>query len=421
MKQFFLIIALFFGIYGIAQESKKSKSFSYSGCKYLEKPIYIVNEQSVYFEDCVIHRKVDAEPSSFKIYSNGLAHDANAIFFRGIKLNSKPQNLEVIYANYEDVYWVNNTHFYKNEKLLTKIDTETFQYLQYSYAKDKNNVYFDGEVVENADPQKFVSQFNNEYSFDDNYTYKNGKKVKVNGYLKPITGHFFKDATTVYKYNDGNSYPKYSYKLEPIRNTDVKNSHHISKTYYGTINDTLYFYKEKTPFRGLKPDKVKVLSSKLIVYNDLILYKGKQAVGLLDAKSLTLVEDRRYDVIVKDKNGMYSIELPYSDNKCMVREYRYEQRIKNTYRGRGIVISSKNGALYNNDYLIAKADFLQKNNFTSFKNLELVSIVSGYRMGCSQDTESASDFYILKNDKGFWSLKISSENELSFIGKTYKF
>lgn len=421
MKQVLLVIALFLGICSIAQESKESKSFSFGGCKYLEDPTYIINKQSIYFEDCVIHRKVDADASSFKVYSNGLAHDANSVFFRGIKLNSKPKNLEVIYANYGGVYWVNNAHFYKNEKLLAKIDTETFKYLQYSYAKDKNNVYFEGEVVENADPQKFISQFNNEYSFDDNFTYKNGKKVKVNGYLKPITGHFFKDATTVYKYNRGNNYPSYSYKLKPLRDIDVKNSHHISKTYYGIINDTLYYYKDKTPFSGLKPDKVKALSNKLIVYNDLILYKGKQAVGVLDAESLKLIEDRRYDVIVEDKNGIYSIELPYSANKCIVREHHYEQRIQNTYGGRGVVISGKNGVLYNNDYLIAKADFLQKNNFTSFKNLELVSIVSGYRMGCSQDTESASDFYILKNDKGFWSLKISNKNELSFIGKTYKF
>lgn len=421
MKQVLLVIVLFFGVFGIAQEPVNGVSFSFSGCKYLEEPTYIINTQSVYFEDCAIHRKVDADPSSFKVYSNGLAHDANAVFFRGVKLNSKPKNLEVIYASHEDVYWLNNASFYKNEKLLAKIDTETFQYLQHSYAKDKNNVYFDGEIVENAVAEKFVNQFVNEYCFDDNYTYKNGKIVKVNGYLKPITGHFFKDETTVYRYNDGHSYPKYSYKLEPLRDVDVKNTNHISKTYYGVINDTLYFYKDKTPFSGLKPDKVKALSSKLIVYNDLILYKGKQAVGLLDAKSLTLVEDRRYDVIVKDKNGMYSIELPYNDSKCIVREYRNEQRIQNTYGGRGVVISSKNGALYNNDYLIAKADFLKKNNFTSFKELELVSIVSGYRMGCSQDTESASDFYILKNDKGFWSLKLSNENELNFIGTTYKF
>jgi len=56
-------------------------------------------------------------------------------------------------------------------------DPDTFKVLGKSmYQKDKNNVYYNGEIIKNANPKSFTA-FNSFISKDDNTVYSHGQKI----------------------------------------------------------------------------------------------------------------------------------------------------------------------------------------------------------------------------------------------------
>ncbi len=73
----------------------------------------------------------------------------------------------------------NNVVKYNNSEIIGA-DKESFQVLSYDYAKDKNNVYYRGAIIENADPLTFESldPYFAYYSQDKQYVYYQGKVVK---------------------------------------------------------------------------------------------------------------------------------------------------------------------------------------------------------------------------------------------------
>ncbi len=211
MKIFLQILLILFcsiPIFGQVSSTEQE----YYGCKYLERPNYIINEQSVYFENCSIHRKVNAEAKDFVVLEKGLAHDGKSLFFNGIKLEETPENPSVVYSDRNDVFWRNKTTLYKNSNPLSEIDTATLKVFRYDYFGDKNNLFYLGEKVEDADAGTFVYQ--HEYSYDANFVYSEGNKVIKNGYLKSVNGYFFHDNSTVYKYDRNENYLMIADELE---------------------------------------------------------------------------------------------------------------------------------------------------------------------------------------------------------------
>jgi len=127
-------------------------------------------------------RKIEnADPDSFVIVGEGLSKDKNNVYYEGYKIiDGDPDSLEILSSAYfKDKNQVHYKFFSSVTggeviKKLENTDPSTFVSLdEYHYAKDKNNVYYDGEKIEYADSETFeVMGFG--LAKDKNHTYKDG-------------------------------------------------------------------------------------------------------------------------------------------------------------------------------------------------------------------------------------------------------
>ena len=353
-------------------------------------------------------------PEALRIVDKGLAFDNNTIFYNGIKLNIKPDNPKVVSTSYRDynVYWINNGLLYRNEVEMTKIDEQSFTVLSVDYFKDVNHVYYMAKVLEGADADSFIYDY--QFCYDKNAVYVLGNKLILNGVIKPVNDYFCKNKSTVYKYNYD-----YLLNLEPLLDVHVDNAKAIPKTKYGIINDTLYYQDKKIIYTNVDTNHIKVFSNDIIGFDNKIFYKGI-ATDKFDYQSIKVLNNTSYECFLEDKNGRYNMGI--QNNSLTIRpttlKKRKEEPIEYTKISPLQIISN---VLYQGTYPLAKQSLLTQKGMTDFDTLELVSVLKGYRMGCSRDTQSASNYYILRNDQGYWKLVVSRETTISFIGKMYKF
>lgn len=406
------LFILFFSIAMITTSQVKEPKEDHYGCTYLEEPNYIINKESVFFEYCSIHRKVDTNPKELRVVSGGLAFDNTNMFYNGIRLNVRPNSPKIIRTDNASVYWVNSEFLYCNKVEISKIDTLTFTVLNGGYYKDKNNVYFKDKILKNVDPTNFV--YNYPYGYDKNSVYSGINKIKINGNLQSVNGYYFKDNTTVYQYNYD-----FIFDLKPRDDIDIQNVIPIPKTKYGVVNDTLYYLERKTVHNHIDIKKLKVFSKDLIGFDNKIIYKGF-TTDKLDYNSVQVIKKDEYGCLVKDRNGNYELIIKYNSDELIIEPAIFKKEEQKPY---SIIapVQMVTDILYRRNYPLVKKSFLKQGGLTNFDTIELVSILKGYRMGCSRDTQSASNYYILKNNQGYWELIVSSKNTLNFIGKTYKF
>ena len=69
-------------------------------------------------------------------------------------------------------------NIYYEERKLKNADLNSFEVLDWCYAKDQNKVYYYDKVIEGADPCTFKILFNDDYSKDDNFVYYLGRKTE---------------------------------------------------------------------------------------------------------------------------------------------------------------------------------------------------------------------------------------------------
>ncbi len=97
--------------------------------------------------------------------------------------------------------------FYKGELISTNSDSESFEIINESYSKDKNNVYFINEYshinkVEEADPTTF-KEIENDFSKDKNNIYYGNSVIEDADFLsfKTLENNFSVDKNNVYHEN----------------------------------------------------------------------------------------------------------------------------------------------------------------------------------------------------------------------------
>ncbi len=126
-------------------------------------------------------RKVeDADLETFEVIELefGLAKDKNNIYHKGYKIiDSDPDSFERLNSSY---FKDKNYVYFKSSGSVTEghiegADPATFVTLDtFHYAKDENNVYYDGEIIEGADLGTFeYLEFG--LAKDKNHTYKDGQ------------------------------------------------------------------------------------------------------------------------------------------------------------------------------------------------------------------------------------------------------
>src|SRR5690606_6145042 len=115
------------------------------------------------------------DPGSYTLLQGWYSKDKFFVYYKGdIVVNADPGSIDFITGS----VWVrdNKSYFYEG-KQVNFVDYNSFQYLDYNYAKDKNNVYYNNEIIEGTDAASFVHIEYTQEGKDKNNCYFNGKKL----------------------------------------------------------------------------------------------------------------------------------------------------------------------------------------------------------------------------------------------------
>lgn len=143
---------------------------------------YFKDKNSIYYEDSGnLHKIENADLKTFKDLDYNFAKDKNNIYYKNKKLDGiDAASFEKIGGNY---YKDDKNLYYFGENEFKKIDgsdPNSFEYDNENYtfiAKDKNNVYFDGEKVKGIDV-KSAEGIDGLWIKDKNSVFYQGKKLE---------------------------------------------------------------------------------------------------------------------------------------------------------------------------------------------------------------------------------------------------
>jgi hypothetical protein len=164
---------------------------------------YFQDGQNIYYSG----KKIDADPDSFIIMKNRYGHsseyarDRRYVWKFGKKIEGMDaSSLTLLSSSY---YTKDKNHIYFNDKIFEEADVETFMVLgdtDGSYAKDKQRAYYYGKIIDGADPQSFVA-LRVWYAFDKNNVYYNEKileELDARTFEQVGTSRYLRDKNTLY-------------------------------------------------------------------------------------------------------------------------------------------------------------------------------------------------------------------------------
>ena len=185
------------------------------GCKFLEQPVYYVNENYIIYQDCNTRKILYADISSFEIVKYygqyGIALDKNGVYVQGNFVATDTTGFTFLGIDEKDLLWKTNTSVYKNTTVLPKLNASEFTRLSdqqkksYSgiYFKDNSNIYYFDKKIEGADLATADLIYNdNRMFYDKNYMYKDGEIVFLEAEpLLYVNNSLKKTATKVLYHN----------------------------------------------------------------------------------------------------------------------------------------------------------------------------------------------------------------------------
>ncbi len=178
---------------------------------------YYKDKNAVYYNYMKI---IGADPASFTSLENSYYKDRNYIYYMGKKLVNSDStkdfrsiHIEKIHdtCNYEyDLYAENNGNIYyfgEIHKGGVRYDIQTYTVYEYGYSRDKNHVYYYGDIVENIDSETF-KLFGYAYFGDKNGVYYQKNLIpdsdsgtfRLLEYDGIVNGSYGKDKNSVYLY-----------------------------------------------------------------------------------------------------------------------------------------------------------------------------------------------------------------------------
>jgi len=283
--------------------------------------IYFLNDKDDKME---FEKLAGANPKTFEIVDDYFARDdKNVYFFNKKVIGVDAKTFEKV--GYDIVKDKNGVYFLENvseenENLEIKtknlkadgIDLKTLKKLDNGYFKDKNSIYYElnGNLykMKNVDLPTF-EVLNSPYSSsvyfakDKNNVYYNGKKLDgiVPNDFEQIQSYFIKDKNGIYKFEEGEN--EQDLKITPINaKIDFKNFKELDWKYFGDDKNIYYFDEES--FK--KVDKADINSFERIDFTGFfkdknnVYYEGEKLEGI-DINSIEVVNG----MCIKDKNSVF--------------------------------------------------------------------------------------------------------------------
>ena len=319
--------------------------------------IYFLNDK----DDKMEFEKLDgANPKTFEIVDDYFARDdKNVYFFNKKVIGVDAKTFEKV--GYDIVKDKNGVYFLENvseenENLEIKtknlkadgIDLKTLKKLDNGYFKDKNSIYYElsGNLykMKNVDLPTF-EVLNSPYSSsvyfakDKNNVYYNGKKLDgiVPNDFEQIQSYFIKDKNGIYKFEEDED--EQNLKITPINaKIDFKNFKELDWKYFGDDKNIYYFdeesfkkvdkadinsferidftgffkdknnvYYEGEKLEGIDMNSIEVVNGMCIKDKNSVFYEGKKLRNISPTNFNIFDGGMSYDKILVDKNGAYKL------------------------------------------------------------------------------------------------------------------
>ena len=333
-------------------------SFEFLGDSYNK---YYKDKNNIYFlndkdDKMEFEKLVGANPKTFEIIDDYFARDdKNVYFFNKKVIGVDAKTFEEV--GYDIIKDKNGLHILidSNEtEIKVKslkadgIDLKTLKKLDNGYFKDKNNIYYglSGNLykIKNADLQTF-EVLNSPYSSsvyfakDKNNVYYNGKKLDgiVPNDFEQIQSYFIKDKNGIYKFEEGEN--EQDLKITPINaKIDFKNLKELDWKYFGDDKNIYYFdeesfkkvdkadinsferidftgffkdknnvYYEGEKVEGIDMNSIEVVNGMCIKDKNSVFYEGKKLRNISPTNFNIFDGGISYDIILVDKNGTYKL------------------------------------------------------------------------------------------------------------------
>lgn len=215
---------------------------------------YSKDKSNVYYHDLTLPY---ADPKSFKafvfdsLWSYGYATDNNHLYYRGdLKESCEPTSLEILGDPSGD--WAKDSQcIYFQGNILENADINTFQLLDKKYTKDKNKVFYKSEHIESANPDTFNIKKRDYIATDEDRCYLSGKLVNCSTGKPLIKKQATKEEIELREYNKGKS------DLAKGFNKLLFKDNQNKKAAFLKLSKTLDLMREKYRAHSLSPNDVK--------------------------------------------------------------------------------------------------------------------------------------------------------------------
>jgi len=333
-------------------------SFEFLGDSYNK---YYKDKNNIYFlndkdDKMEFEKLVGANPKTFEIIDDYFARDDKNVYF----FNKKVIGVDV--KTFEEVGYdiikdknglhilidSNETEIKVKSLKADGIDLKTLKKLDNGYFKDKNNIYYGLSdnlyKIKNADLQTFevlTSPYSSSVYFakDKNNVYYNGKKLDgiVPNDFEQIQSYFIKDKNGIYKFEEGEN--EQDLKITPINaKIDFKNLKELDWKYFGDDKNIYYFdedsfkkvdkadinsferidstgffkdknnvYYEGEKVEGIDMNSIEVVNGMCIKDKNSVFYEGKKLRNISPTNFNIFDGGISYDIILVDKNGTYKL------------------------------------------------------------------------------------------------------------------
>jgi hypothetical protein len=479
----------------------------------IDMPIYIVNDNTIIYQDNAQRIYIDADISTFHFpkfqYYRSVAIDKYGVYFKGKLVTT--DTIGYRYINEEDggAVWKTADKVFKNEIEIKDVDAATYRPVVCTsapYYTDKDFIYYHHKKIEGSDAATVITRSCGNFCYDKNNVYIDGVIAYHKGErLIPVNDRLVKTATVVYDrltmkalpsidaatlkmlssehysadknhvYHDTIMLPIATRNIDKVKVWDQYNSHYATdgKTIYaGTgniiigldaktfgmiaVGDIFYdkngVYRwrydevsqrslpKKFPFKYTLPFNAKSITRgrgyRYLIYgNQAIDLTDMSYYGNLTPQQLAQVTDvTDGNIILSKVNGVVSSDkIMFSPMVFKVGNSIYYNGKKTTadamtFTNLGNFFKDKNHLYYINangfvkvrgiDIATAKPfnGFIRDKNYIfsgttkviSADKAELLGIFTGYRKGCGSDTHPGSNFYLFKNNEGYWLAEISN-------------
>ena len=403
---------------------------------------YFRDKNHVYYYDQII-KGVDPNLVNEELCGDELLNEGKKVYYKGKRLYYKGEAVEqvssMIFKTSKYVLGYNGQEDKQTHPILVELHSELFDIptlrtLSDSYLIDKNHLYYiplsypirdEGfRVPVSKEELSSIRVFTKFVVVGSTVYYEREPEKRYDAAtFEVIPAHQY------YQYDKKGIY-NWDYKL-PFRYTKRpeygKNLFYIDKKRLFIYENQAYYYNYDNSIyaKNLTSQQIEILKQGKTSLKDLLsphkellqkeqeydynlykadghIYIGEKLQKGVDATTFEYLTGYFY----KDKNRIYYYDR-WSEKEAhflMVEGYDVA-----TLKG------DSNGFMMDKDYYYYGTTRLFKN-----KNVELLAVYTGYRMGCSLDRTPTTDYYLFKNDQGYWLAELGNKDVICFLGTELK-